>query len=116
MHDALPLDPSRPAWHLAGAQSLRVRGTGRLRVMQGRVWLTVDGEAQDRVLAAGDSLTLRRGHRLVVEAWSAHEGARLRWDAERAAGYARTDAPAAQHSSATVLSCVRSGSQAASPR
>jgi hypothetical protein len=41
-------------------------GSACLRVTQGTLWLTIDGEPDDRLLAAGDGLTLpARSHALL---------------------------------------------------
>jgi hypothetical protein len=49
MHQTLRLPPDRFA-HLDGSASLRVT--------QGTLWLTIDGEPDDRMLAAGDRFAL----------------------------------------------------------
>lgn len=61
-----------------GGRSLGHRG-GLLRVLAGRVWLTVDGHVEDRVLVAGESLTLPAGNPAWVGAWEAQPAARLDW-------------------------------------
>lgn len=44
----------------------RLDGSACLRVTQGTLWLTIDGEPDDRVLAAGDRLALpARSHALL---------------------------------------------------
>ena len=64
---------------LLSAGSLRVRAHGNLCVQGAAVWVTVDGEAKDRVLQPGDSLMLAPGHRLVVEPWVRGEHPALAW-------------------------------------
>ncbi len=64
---------------LLSAASLRVRAHGNLCVQGAALWVTVDGEAKDRLLRPGDSLTLAPGHRLVVEPWVRGELANLAW-------------------------------------
>ena len=64
---------------LDGARTFRIRRSGALTVRKSAVWLTVDGEAKDRVLQAGERLSLRRGHRLVIEPWFREEAAQLLW-------------------------------------
>lgn len=68
--------------------SLLPRSAGVVRVTQGRLWLTLDGPHAgpanawgDHVLSAGQSMTLRGGQRLLVEAWPVDGGAisRLEW-------------------------------------
>ena len=49
MEQTLQLPPNRYA-HLDGS--------ARLRVTQGTLWLTIDGEPDDRMLAAGDRVAL----------------------------------------------------------
>jgi hypothetical protein len=49
MEQTLQLPPNRFA-HLDGS--------ARLRVTQGTLWLTIDGEPDDRMLAAGDRVAL----------------------------------------------------------
>lgn len=73
---------------LPGAATWRVRRAGLLRVRPSSpsaVWLTVDGEAKDRVLQPGEELALQRGHRIVVEPWTAGETAKLCWLTEEPA-------------------------------
>ncbi|MDH4059569.1 MAG: DUF2917 domain-containing protein [Aquincola sp.] len=50
---------------------LRSRGRERVRVTCGRVWLTVEGDLDDHVLARGQSLPLPRGARVLVQALDA---------------------------------------------
>lgn len=45
------------------------RGSRRLVVTSGRVWLTVTGGTDDHWLRAGEGMTLRAGQAVVVEAW-----------------------------------------------
>ncbi len=90
---------------LPGAATWRVRRTGLLRVRPSSpsaVWLTVDGEAKDRVLQPGEELALRPGHRIVVEPWTAGATAKLCW---------LTEAPARQQTRAW-----RPGGVASEPR
>jgi Protein of unknown function (DUF2917) len=76
----------REPFALRHARSLRVTHAGTLVVRRGRVWLTVDGEGQDRVLGPGDRLALHSGHRGVIEPWSYLEAADLSWCAQAQAG------------------------------
>ena len=68
------------------AVTLAPREAGVLRIVHGRVWLTVDGRGQPRsdvFLSAGEQLTLRRGERLVMESFEprAHTAsAWFHWD------------------------------------
>nr|WP_315246451.1 DUF2917 domain-containing protein [uncultured Albidiferax sp.] len=59
------------------ATTFQPRQPGVFRVTQGAVWATVNGMQHgepelpgDRLLKAGDSLTLQAGQRLVVEPWN----------------------------------------------
>lgn len=92
----LMLSHERQPLVLQHAQTLRIRRGGKLVVRRGRVWLTVDGEAQDRVIGAGDLLVLSAGHRAVIEPWSFREGAEVCWCADAEASRV-----------ATVLASVR---------
>ncbi|GAC1602108.1 MAG: hypothetical protein NVS3B2_05510 [Ramlibacter sp.] len=75
-------------WKLAGgvAITLRPREAGVLRIAQGSVWATSDAprcgfpNAQgDHVLGAGDQLAVRRGERVVIEAWDRSLPAYFLW-------------------------------------
>jgi hypothetical protein len=59
MHQTLNLNPDRFA---------RLDGAACLRVKQGTLWLTIDGEPDDRVLTAGDRLALPGRARALVQA------------------------------------------------
>ena len=59
MHQTLSLNTDRFA---------RLEGAACLRVTQGTLWLTIDGEPDDRVLAAGDRLALPVRARALVQA------------------------------------------------
>lgn len=70
--------------NLAARQTLSFRphAAGRLRMTQGRLWLTLDGPHSgsanalgDHVLHAGQSIALMAGQRAVLEAWPVSEGA-----------------------------------------
>jgi len=41
--------------------ALRIEASGRLEVLRGRTWLTIDGAPADRFLARGESLALAPG-------------------------------------------------------
>jgi hypothetical protein len=62
MQQTLKLSPDRFA-HLDGNASLRVT--------QGTLWLTIDGEPDDRVLAAGDRLALPAHSHALLQALDA---------------------------------------------
>jgi hypothetical protein len=57
-------------FHIDAGQAVSgVAGEARkLRVASGRVWLTVEGEAGDYWLGAGDSFTVPAGRLVVIEA------------------------------------------------
>lgn len=66
-----------------GAVSLRARRAGRLEVVAGTVWVTrSSADAADHVLHGGQTLTVRRGDRLVVERWQRDECVELRFSAD----------------------------------
>ncbi len=86
MHTPLILQHDDQALTLDGARTLRIRRVGALTVRASAVWLTVDGEAKDRVLQPGEQLVLRPGHRLVVEPWFRGQTAQLQWQPALAKG------------------------------
>ncbi|WHZ13052.1 MAG: hypothetical protein OJF60_003493 [Burkholderiaceae bacterium] len=74
-------------WQLGAGRvvTLRAQEHGALRVTQGEIWATVDephsgrgNESGDLFLAAGDTLALRPGLRVVLEAWD-EGGSRGAW-------------------------------------
>lgn len=74
-------------WSLPAGQAITLRPDtpGELRIMQGCVWLTLDGphesRAGDLFLAAPAWLRLGAGHRVVLEpvAWAGASGAAIDW-------------------------------------
>ena len=77
------------AWKLAKgkAMTLQPREPGLLRVARGGLWATADGphagplnDQGDRFLQAGEQLRLRRGQRVVIEAWDRLGPAYFTWD------------------------------------
>lgn len=97
-HAANCVEQVQLSWQLCAghAQTLCPRRSGRLYVQQGRAWLTAgaypwasvqqdedkvaDVAADDRVLCAGQTLTLRAGRAVVIEAWPRHgEALSLVW-------------------------------------
>ena len=77
------------AWKLARgrAMTLQPREAGVLRVARGGLWATGDGphrgalnDQGDRFLQAGEQLQLRRGQRLVIEAWDRLGTAYFSWE------------------------------------
>ena len=73
--------PAMPGnWKLAKGRALTLqpRTHGILRIAHGRVWATVDGphgvtpfDSGDHILEVGRSMWVRRGQRVVIEAWDA---------------------------------------------
>ncbi len=70
--------PPAGSWHLGRGQAVHLRGkeAAVLRINAGRVWATLDGphsgpanDLGDRVLAAGEQLTLPAGQGVVIEPW-----------------------------------------------
>lgn len=77
------------AWKLMGglALTLQPREPGVLRVKRGSLWATGDGPHSgplnhqgDLFLQAGEQLRLRRGQRVVIEAWNRLGPAYFSWD------------------------------------
>jgi hypothetical protein len=93
--------PGRAA-SLHTEELMRVRGPARLRVLRGHLWLTVDGQTDDHMLASGDRFVLGRGAGALVQAlfapacavvveeaapaWPGRAGQALRLVAQRLAG------------------------------
>ena len=65
------------AWQLRSAMSLP-SAMGELRVLEGRVWLTRRGDAQDHWLEAGQSVRLHARDAAVIEPHGLN-GATLQW-------------------------------------
>ena len=59
---------------------------GELSVVRGRVWVTREGDLDDHVLEAGQSMLLRSVASVVVEQWRPAESAVIEW-------YPRPSAP-----------------------
>ena len=69
-------------WHLAAGQpAFTLRGPGELTVLDGRIWLTRQGEFADHVLSRGDRVDIDWADRVVVENWERDRAASLRWRA-----------------------------------
>ena len=85
IHPRVP-DPL-PAPLMPGhALSLQPEEGGTLRLASGCLWATFDGPHQgpandwgDRVLCAGEQLTVRAGQRLVIEPWRSDTPASFSW-------------------------------------
>ena len=52
---------------------------GELSVVRGRVWVTLEGDLDDHVLEAGQSMLLRSATAVVVEQWRPAESAVIEW-------------------------------------
>ena len=100
--NTLPMEPSAVSaalpcsWRLdAGrAVTMRPHEAGVLSVAHGQIWATLQGphrgrgnELGDHFLLPGESLTLRAGQRVVLEAWDAASQAPawFKWDPQAAA-------------------------------
>lgn len=71
-------------WTLDAGRAQRLGvGAGELSVLQGRVWVTGQGDGEDRVLSRGERLRLADAAAVVVEPWDRGQGAVLRWQARR---------------------------------
>jgi len=69
---------------LRSARRIRVVQPGWLHVAGDAVWLTRDGEADDHVLVAGQTMRLRSGQAVLVQPWTADGVSRLVWQADQA--------------------------------
>lgn len=67
---------------------------GRLEVLHGRVWLTLEGDRDDHLVAAGDPLRVPANSRAVLEAWDDEDPALIAWQPgtalDRVSAYLRT--------------------------
>ncbi len=66
----------RMLW-LPAARISRLNGHARLRVTRGLVWLTIDGQLDDHLLAAGDRFVLQRGDHAMLQALDATAGVEI---------------------------------------
>jgi hypothetical protein len=68
------------AQRLLPGQARRVgHGSGDLTVIAGRVWLTGQGDCEDRVLAAGERIHLDAADAVVVESFDRTQHASVAW-------------------------------------
>ncbi len=73
-----------PGQQLAAGQALHLgRLGGELSVIEGRVWLTRDGDLGDHVVEAGERIRLAIDDNAVIEAVHAGEVIRLHWNPRR---------------------------------
>lgn len=71
-------------WQLDAGRAQRLAaGAGELTVLQGRVWVTGQGDGEDQVLSRGERLRLADAADVVVEPWDRAQGAVLRWAPKR---------------------------------
>jgi len=56
---------------------------GELTVVEGRVWLTRDGDLGDHVVEPGQHVRLAVNDNAVIEPWQRSEGVVLRWNPRR---------------------------------
>ena len=72
------------SWQLPAGRAHRLHpGAGELTVLQGRVWVTGQGDGADRVLSRGERLRLADAADVVVEPFDRSHGAVLRWAPRR---------------------------------
>jgi hypothetical protein len=86
---AAPVAALPGTWKLARGRAIMLNpaSDGILRVAHGRLWATVEGphggtpgDSGDHVLQVGRSMFVKRGQRLVVEAWNATGPSWFAWD------------------------------------
>lgn len=71
-------------WHLDAGRAERLASApGELTVLRGRVWVTGQGDGEDRVLSRGERLRIGAGSDVVVEPWDRTHGAVLHWAPQR---------------------------------
>ena len=86
---AAPVAALPGTWKLARGRAVTLHPVtdGIVRVAHGRMWATVEGphgrtpdDSGDHVLQVGRSMFVRRGQRLVLEAWNAGGASYFAWD------------------------------------
>ena len=78
------MNAHRNPHHLAAGEALHLgRLGGELSVVDGRVWLTRDGDLGDHFLEPGERLRLAVGDNAVIEPARAGEGTSVRWNPRR---------------------------------
>ena len=88
MNTQLNRNPLRPAAeglrHVNAGQALHLgRLGGDITVLEGRVWLTRDGDLGDHVLVPGQRVRLAVNDNAVVAPWDRSERIALRWNPRR---------------------------------
>ena len=86
---AAPVAALPGTWKLARGRAITLNpaSDGILRVAHGRLWATVEGphgstpdDSGDHVLQVGRSMFVKRGQRLVLEAWNSAGPSWFAWD------------------------------------
>src|SRR5450755_2259267 len=77
---------TRPGVAASSLQTLRAghvmplgSAGGRLEVLHGRVWLTLEGDLDDHVVATGESIRVPANGRALVEGWDDESPALVAW-------------------------------------
>ena len=87
--NAAPVAALPGTWKLARGRAVTLHPVtdGIVRVAHGRMWATVEGphgrtpdDSGDHVLQVGRSMFVKRGQRLVLEAWNASGASYFAWD------------------------------------
>lgn len=95
---AAPTTALPGTWKLARGRAITLHpaSDGILRVAHGRVWATVEGphghtpeDSGDHVLQVGRSMYVKKGQRVVLEAWNARGASYFAWDPVFAPAVAR---------------------------
>ena len=85
MNSQLDQTPLRPAndglRHVGAGQALHLgRLGGELTLLEGRAWLTRDGDPADHLLVPGQRVRLAVNDNAVIEPWHGGERVALRWN------------------------------------
>lgn len=73
---------------LPAGEVLQTSLAGQVEALEGAVWLTVSGQAEDWVLQPGERLHLPAGARAFASPWRPRQAARLAWRSLRHAALA----------------------------
>ncbi|MCA0176957.1 MAG: DUF2917 domain-containing protein [Proteobacteria bacterium] len=73
---------------LPAGEVLQTSLAGQVEALEGTIWLTVSGQAEDWVLQPGQRLQLPAGARAFVSPWRPRQAARLAWRSLRHAALA----------------------------
>lgn len=74
--------------NLPAGEALQACLAGQIEALEGPVWLTVTGQADDWVLQPGERLHLPAGARAFASPWRPRQAVRLAWRPLRHAGLA----------------------------